>query len=102
MLLNLFSNSLKFTDRNGKITVVIEKQQTQLRISVIDNGLGIKEEDKTKLFKLFGSIKTETVNKNGIGLGLVICQKIVAKFDGIIDFISEYQKGTTFFFTFEI
>ena len=64
--------------------------------------MGIKEQDKAKLFKLFGSINTETVNKNGIGLGLVICQKIVAKFDGIIDFISEYQKGTTFFFTFEI
>ena len=59
VLLNLFSNALKFTDRNGKITIVVEKNQTQLRISVVDNGLGIKEHDKAKLFKLFGSIKTE-------------------------------------------
>jgi len=50
-----------------------------LRISVADTGLGIKEEDKNKLFKLFGSIKNEQkkINTKGIGLGLVICRLIV-------------------------
>ena len=39
---------------------------------------------------------------NGIGLGLVLSKMIVSKFNGIIDFFSEFGKGTTFYFTFEI
>lgn len=47
VLLNLYSNAVKFTDRNGKITILVElmREQAQLRISVHDTGIGIKEED---------------------------------------------------------
>jgi len=74
-LLNLYSNAIKFTDRFGKIVIVVEKvkysdnggDESQINsatfdmiiISVIDSGIGIKEEDKDKLFKLFGSMKDE-------------------------------------------
>ena len=53
---------------------------------------------------MFGSIKDEKkkINTNGIGIGLVLSKLIVEKFDGKIDFISEFQKGTTFFMTFDI
>ena len=70
---------------------------------VIDKGVGIKESDKNKIFKLFSSIKDEKnkVNVGGIGLGLVISKMIVNKFNGQIDFNSVYKKGTTFYFTFE-
>jgi len=70
-------------------------------ISVIDSGIGIKEKDQNKLFKLFGSIKDEKlkINTQGIGLGLVISKLIVERFNGKIDFISEYKKGSTFFFS---
>ena len=52
---------------------------------------------------MFGSIKDEKtkVNTKGIGLGLVISQMLVEKFNGVIFFESEWQKGTTFTFTFE-
>ena len=67
---------------------------SHVKFSVIDSGIGIKEEDKGKLFKLFGMLdesKNKTkVNTNGIGLGLVISQLIIKKFDGIIDFKSTY------------
>jgi len=116
--LNLVSNALKFTDRKGSITIMAERtidhiDPTQIissnlekpivRVSVIDTGLGIKDKDKSKLFKLFGSVKDEKkgINTNGIGLGLVICQMIVAKFNGSIGFLSKYKKGSTFHFTFE-
>jgi signal transduction histidine kinase len=71
---------------------------------VTDTGIGIKEQDKEKLFKMFGSIKDEEkrLNLKGIGLGLVISKLIVSKFNGYIDFISKYEHGSTFFFTFEI
>jgi K+-sensing histidine kinase KdpD len=53
---------------------------------------------------MFGSIKDESkkINVHGVGLGLVICKLIVNKFDGKIDFISKYKKGSTFFFTFKL
>ena len=43
ILLNFLSNALKFTDRNGKILVEVEKQEKHVKISVVDNGCGIKE-----------------------------------------------------------
>lgn len=65
-------------------------------VNVKDNGVGIKNEDKPKLFKLFGSIKDEKkkINIGGIGLGLVISKMIVQKFDGQISFESEYLQGS--------
>jgi signal transduction histidine kinase len=78
VLLNLYSNALKFTDRDGKIMILVENINEQgtkyVRVSVTDTGIGIKEEDKEKLFKMFGSIKDEEkkLNLKGIGLGLVI------------------------------
>ena len=84
--------------------VELDAVKNMLIFSMIDSGLGIKDEDKGKLFKLFGSIKDEKKNLNmkGIGLGLVICKLIVERFDGKIDFISKYNKGTTFYFTFKL
>ena len=108
MFLNILSNAAKFTDRKGKIILVFEKiienNKEMLRISVSDNGAGIKEKDQDKLFMLFGSIKDEKkqINTQGIGLGLVISKLIVTKFQGQIDFISEFKKGSIFFYTFEI
>ena len=51
---------------------------------------------------MFGSFKdSREINTNGIGLGLVISKMIVQQFNGYIDFVSEYKKGSSFFFTFE-
>lgn len=48
-----------------------------------DTGIGILEKDKSKLFRLFGFLKDDSqLNKNGVGLGLVISKQIVEKFDG--------------------
>ena len=104
VLLNLLSNAIKFTDRNGEIKIIAEKMENNLiRLSVVDNGKGIKVKNQDKLFKLFGSFKDENrkINTNGIGLGLVISKLIVTKFNGYIDFVSKHKKGSTFFYTFE-
>ena len=56
-MLNLYSNALKFTDRDGQVIIMVEnchckgdRERTFLRISVIDSGLGIKNKDKPKIF----------------------------------------------------
>ena len=57
-----------------------------LEIQVIDTGSGIKEEDQSKLFKLFGFIQNSSgKNVHGIGLGLSISQKIIEQFNGEIN-----------------
>lgn len=72
-----------------------------LEVQVIDNGVGIKESNQKKLFKLFGFIKdTQQLNTKGIGLGLHICQQIVRQFDGEIICRSQFGQGTTFAFLF--
>jgi signal transduction histidine kinase len=107
VLLNLFCNAVKFTQRNGKITILVEllkiQAKHQIRVSVVDNGIGIKEKNHKRIFKMFGSIKDKKKNLNlgGIGLGLVISKLIVEKFDGKISFFSRYSLGSTFFFSFK-
>ena len=81
VLLCLQSNALKFT-QEGYVKIVVEivpkDENTYLEIQVIDTGIGIKEEDQDKLFKLFGFVQdTKNLNKNGIGLGLAISDEIV-------------------------
>ena len=82
----------------------LHEQKDMIIISVTDYGLGIKKKNQRKLFKMFGAIKYQKkqINIQGIGLGLVICKMIVSKFNGIIDFISKYKKGSTFYFTFQL
>ena len=70
---------------------------------MIDTGAGIPLEDQDKLFRLFGFVKDKAqMNINGIGLGLVISENIVNMFDGIIDFESIPDIGSTFIFTFKL
>ena len=74
-----------------------------LQISVIDTGVGIPYSEQDKLFKLFGFIEgTQSMNTNGIGLGLVISDQIVEQFEGQITFDSEPEQGSTFRFTFKL
>lgn len=76
VILNLQSNAIKFTS-SGYVKIVaslIEQEGTnQVQIQVIDTGVGISQENQQKLFKLFGFLsETQSMNTNGIGLGLVI------------------------------
>lgn len=82
--------------------MLVEMQENNyVRISTSDTGIGIKKKDQDKIFKMFGSIKDQKkkINTNGIGLGLTISKLIVNKLGGIIDFVSKYKQGSTFFFT---
>ena len=65
--------------------------------------MGIPYKDQDKLFKLFGFLTgTQKMNTKGIGLGLVISDQIVSKFDGKITFSSVPHQGSTFTYTFKL
>ena len=74
-----------------------------MKIDVIDSGIGIKEDDKDKLFRLFGFVQdAKQMNTNGIGLGLVISDQLVTKMKGKISFESQENQGSTFTFTIKL
>ena len=76
------------------------KNRNKIVITVMDTGIGIKKKEKLKLFKLFGTLQsTRSMNTTGIGLGLVISEKIVKSFGGTIGVKSKYGQGTQFSFS---
>jgi signal transduction histidine kinase len=75
----------------GKLTVKTSETKDRVEIEFRDTGIGIADENMTKLFTpLF------TTKAKGIGMGLAICKKIVEEHDGTIDFESKVGQGTTF------
>ena len=101
IILNLISNAVKFTRRDGKIFVSVEKQpDNSLKVSVRDTGVGISQTDVQKLFRLDAKVKsTGTDGELSTGLGLLLCKEFVEKHSGKIWVESEEGKGSTFYFT---
>jgi CheY-like chemotaxis protein len=102
---NLLSNAVKFTPEEGIITLdsklIGEEGDTLIvQISVTDTGIGVTEEQKTRLFKSFEQASTDTSRQfGGTGLGLSICKRIVDMMGGEIWVESETGKGSVFAFT---
>jgi signal transduction histidine kinase/Flp pilus assembly protein TadD len=100
---NLLSNALKYTDSGGKIIISSEIKNHKVYISVEDNGVGMSEESKNKIFRIDTLHSTYgTMDEKGSGLGLLLCKEFVEKQGGEISFVSEPNVGTTFTFTLPI
>ncbi len=100
VLRNLISNAIKFTKKHGKIIVKSEKKHKLYKISVVDNGIGIKPKDQEKLFRLESSFTTRgTQNERGTGLGLILCKEFVEKNKGELSLKSKPNEGSAFSFT---
>ncbi|MEM7299770.1 MAG: ATP-binding protein [Pseudomonadota bacterium] len=101
VLINLVSNALKFTDA-GAIALRIEavKDEPQrCRISVIDTGRGIDDEDQERIFNEFAQSRTEDASQlGGMGLGLAISRRIVSAMGGELTVTSKIGKGSSFSF----
>ena len=102
LLINFTKNATKFT-QNGVISIkaAYDAQDRLLKVQISDTGKGINPADKHKLFQAFGKLQqTEHLNREGVGMGLVICKKIVDNCGGTIDVYSEGEnKGSTFTFS---
>ena len=99
VLNNLINNAIQAlqTNEHGKITLSISKEETKFMVSVADNGTGIDDAVKEKIFQPNFSTKSY-----GTGLGLSMCKRIVEQHGGTIWFESESGKGTVFYFTMPV
>ena len=103
IFINLISNAIKYTPKNGHVNVTLNKAGKNLRFKVVDSGMGIHPEDIDRIWEKFYRIKIqETRSISGSGLGLSIVKGIVDAHNGAIRVESEVGKGTTFTVSFPV
>ncbi|MBU3090308.1 PAS domain-containing sensor histidine kinase [Clostridium gasigenes] len=97
IILNLLSNSIKFTKQQGKISVNVTSEEDSIMISVKDSGVGIKKENLDSIFERFIQVNKSLTRENeGSGIGLSLVKLLVEMHDGSISVNSEYEKGSEF------
>lgn len=97
VLRNLISNAIKFSTVGGKIVIDSHLEGDYIKISVMDNGVGISDDIIPKLFKLDENITTiGTDGEQGSGMGLILCNDILKKHKGEISVQSKEGRGSTF------
>lgn len=93
----LYDNALKYTDEDGEIGFKVQLKDKNLLIKVLDNGPGIPDEDKKRIFDRFYRVdKARTRQKGGFGLGLSLAKQIVEAFKGNIQVRDNKPRGTIF------
>ena len=103
VLRNLVSNAIKFTNAGGTISITAKQMNSNITISVSDNGIGIAPHNLMKLFEMAEVSTTKgTAEETGTGLGLLLCKEFVEKHGGKIWVESEVGKGSDFKFTLPI
>lgn len=100
VLRNLISNALKYTPHHGCVKVGAEiNAEGALVVAVIDNGVGMSDQDLANLFQLSeNKSRKGTDNEPGTGLGLILCKELVEKHGGTIEVKSKLNEGSVFSF----
>jgi signal transduction histidine kinase len=102
VIINLMSNAIKFTDE-GSITCSACLMGGNLKVSIIDTGVGVSEEDYERVFEKFVQVGDNlTAKPKGTGLGLPICKSIIAQHGGQIWVEKGIERGSNFSFTLPI
>lgn len=103
LFFNLIDNAIKFTPRNGRIYIIMKKDENTVKISVRDTGIGIDGDDLPKIFdKFFHVDRSGDLNETGNGLGLSIVQSIARIHKGSVKVSSQVDRGATFTATFPL
>lgn len=97
LLTILFDNAIKYSDEDGVITLTANVKERHLYFTVADNGIGISDGDKKKIFDRFYRVdKARTRQKGGFGLGLSLAKQIIKTLNGHITVRDNKPKGTVF------
>ena len=94
---NFLSNAIKYSPEGGTISVKVEVKKNQAIISVSDQGIGIKKEEREQIFEPFRRTKQTKDSIPGVGLGLSVSKRIVEAHGGRIEIESQLKKGSTFY-----
>jgi signal transduction histidine kinase len=94
---NLISNAIKYNRDNGNVYCTIKPDKNGLKVIVEDTGIGMNEEELSRLFQEFTRIKNQkTKNITGSGLGLSIVKRYVESYNGTVEVTSIPDQGSTF------
>jgi PAS domain S-box-containing protein len=108
---NLLSNAVKFSRDGGQITLGVRYRKGSeesgkddfMEVTVEDTGIGIREEDLSRLFRPFGQLEAPlTKQYAGVGMGLLLTKKLIEAHGGAIRVESDYGKGSRFIFTIPV
>ncbi|MCP4298089.1 MAG: histidine kinase [Proteobacteria bacterium] len=101
VMVNFISNAIKFCPNSGGvIEVIIRKERRKVEVQVKDNGIGVKYNDRKRVFEKFRQVQSDKSNKYpGSGLGLSICKRIIEGHNGKIGVYNNLGKGATFYFS---
>jgi signal transduction histidine kinase len=103
VILNLLSNSIKYTDNGGNIYVYLKKVDNQVIVSVKDSGVGIPKDKLNLIFERFGQANNILSRRcEGSGIGLSLVKSIIEMHGGNISVVSELGKGSEFIFNLPI
>jgi signal transduction histidine kinase len=97
VITNLLSNAIKYSPRGGKIVITSEVNNASIKVTILDNGLGIPKDDLENIFYRFYRVKNNNVS--GMGIGLSICKEIINLHKGTITVTSQEGMGSNFSFT---
>jgi signal transduction histidine kinase len=97
---NLITNAIKFSNRDGIVSVSAKEEEEFAEICVSDNGIGMDKNTIDNLFKLEAThSQPGTENETGTGLGIILCKEFIEKHGGTIGVESETGQGSKFYFT---
>jgi PAS domain S-box-containing protein len=99
VIINLLSNAVKYSPDSKDIFINAYIENNQLTVSVKDNGIGISENNLSKIFERYYRVEGQDIHFQGLGIGLFISMDIVRRHDGKLWVESEVGKGSTFYFT---
>jgi len=97
ILSNLVSNALKYTNAGGHVCILLSREEGNVKLAVADDGIGIPDSEKDRVFEKFYRVNSALARKNGgTGLGLAITKELVTLHDGKIWLESKEGKGCCF------
>lgn len=99
ILYNLMENAAKYSPKGSEVKVSCRLENKCLAVGVCDQGAGISADDQKKLFEPFQRLDQTAISAKGLGLGLVVCKRLVEAHGGKIWVESEVGRGATFYFT---
>lgn len=99
VIFNLIDNAMKYSPEGTNITIKASTAGKDLKISVIDEGSGIRDEDKDKIFEMFYTVNNKIADgRRGLGIGLALCKTVIEAHGGTISITDNKPRGTKFSF----